>query len=100
MNKFRPQEISKTYVMKQRLKDGRTDNYNFQTRSNWVPARFTKNQISIFRRWQQIHHFASHTKCPAKHWVVANNMFCKQFFGSGGKASMRYLNKWSAHSWL
>ena len=49
MNKFRPQEISKTYVMKQRLKDGRTDNYNF---------------------------------------------------GSSGKASMRYLNKWSAHSWL
>ena len=100
MNKFRPQEISKTYVMKQRLKYGRTDNYNFQTHSNWVPARFTKNQISIFRRWQQIHHFASHTKCPAKHWVVANNMFCKQFFGSSGKASMRYLNKWSAHSWL
>ena len=100
MNKFRPQEISKTYVMKQRLKYGRTDNYNFQTRSNWVPARFTKNQISIFRRWQQIHHFASHTKCPAKHWVFANNMFCKQFFGSSGKASMRYLNKWSAHSWL
>lgn len=100
MNKFRPQEISKLHIMKQRLKYGRTDNFNFQTRSTWVPARFTKNQVSIFRRWQQIHHFSSHTKCPAKHWVVANNMFHKQFFGSAGKASMRYLNKWSAHSWL
>ena len=100
MNKFRPQEIHKSFIIKQRLKYGRVDNYNWQTRSTWVPASFTKNQISIFRRWQQIHHFASHTKCPAGHWKVANDMFMKQFFGSAGKASMRYLNTWSAHSWL
>ena len=100
MNKFRPQEISKVSVMKQRLHYGRTDNYNWQTRSNWVPAGYTKNRISILRRWQQIHHYASHTKNPAGHWIVANKMFCKKFFGSEGKASMRYLNTWSAHSWL
>lgn len=100
MNKFRPQEISKSYIMKQRLKYGRTDNYNWQTRSNWVPVGLTTNQISILRRWQQIHHHASHTKCPAQHWIVANTMFCKKVFGDSGKASMRYLNTWSGHSWL
>jgi len=86
--------------MKQRLKYGRVDNYNWQTRSNWVPASFTKNQVSIFRRWQQIHHFACHTAKPAQHWIIANRMFCKQFLGDSGKASMRYLNTWSAHRWL
>jgi len=100
MNKFRPQEISTSYIMKQRLKYGRTDNFNWQTRTNWVPAGLTKNQIHILRRWQQIHHFACHTKNPAQHWVFANKMFEKQFLGSMGKGSMRYLNKWSAHSWL
>lgn len=100
MNKFRPQEISTVAIMKQRLKYGRVDNYNWQTRSNWVPASLTKNQISILRRWQQIHHFACHTKCPAQHWVRANKMFGKKFLGDAGKASMRYLNTWSAHSWL
>lgn len=100
VNKFRPQEISKSYIMKQRLKYGRTDNYNWQTRSNWWPASLKKNQISILRRWQQIHHFASHTAKPAQYWVRANRMFNKQFFGDAGRASMRYLNTWSAHNWM
>ena len=100
MNRFRPQELPKSFIMKQRLKYGRADNYNWQTRVRWLPAYMTKNQVSIFRRWQQIHHFASHTAKPAQHWRVANRMFCKQFLGSEGKASTRYLNTWSAHSWL
>ena len=100
MNKFRPQEVSKVSVMKQRLKYGRTDNYNWQTRTKWVPVGYTKNQISILRRWQQIHHYSSHAHHCAPHWKVAEKMFNKQFLGSEGKASMRYLNKWSAHSWL
>lgn len=100
MNRFRPQDLPKSFIMKQRLKYGRVDNYNWQSRTTWVPASFTKNRVGIFRRWQQIHHFASHTKKPARHWVVANEMFCKKFFGSKGKASMRYLNTWTAHSWL
>ena len=100
MNRFRPQDIPKSYVMKQRLHYKRVDNFNWQTRINWVPASMTKNQVSIFRRWQQIHHFASHTKCPAQHWKVANEMFGKNFLGNAGNASCRYLNTYSAHSWL
>jgi hypothetical protein len=100
MNKFRPQEISKSYVMKQRLKYGRTDNFNWQTRSNWVPASFTKNQVSIFRRWQQIHHFASHAPSCLPHWKVANKMFNEKFFASKGNPSMRFANTYTAHSWL
>ena len=100
MNRFRPQELPKSYVMKQRLKYGRTDNFNCQTRVRWLPIGMTKNRVSILRRWQQIHHFASHTKRPAQHWRVSNQMFCKQFLGSKGNASMRYLNTYSAHSWL
>ena len=100
MNRFRPQELPKSYVMKQRLKYGRTDNFNWQTRIRWVPASMTKNRVSILRRWQQIHHFACHTAKPAQHWVRANKMFERQFLGTYGKGSMRYLNTWSAHSWL
>jgi len=86
--------------MRQRRLYGRTDNFNWQTRTNWVPAGYTKNQISIIRRWQQIHHYSSHAPSCAPHWKTAEKMFNKQFLGSEGKGSMRYLNKWSAHSWL
>lgn len=98
MNKFRPQEISKTYIIKQRLKYGRTDNYNWQTRSNWYPANMTKNQISIMRRWLQIHHYASHTERPAQYWIRANQMFMKAHFPAN--ASNSYSNKYSCHAWL
>lgn len=100
MNKFRPQDISKAVIFKQRLAYGRADNYNWQTRIKWYPVGMTKNKISILRRWQQIHHYASHTKCPASHWKVANALFEKNFLGSKGKASIRYLNTYSCHRWL
>lgn len=100
MNKFRPQEIPKSYIFKQRLAYGRADNYNWQSRVEWVPAGYKSNRIGIMRRWQQIHHYASHAPWCLPHWKAASELFHKKFFGSKGKASMRYLNTYSAHSWL
>ena len=100
MNRFRPQNIPKAHIFKQRLAYGRADNYNWQTRIRWLPVGLKKNQISILRRWQQIHHYASHAHSCLNHWKVANKMFCKKHLGSEGKASCRYLNTYSAHSWL
>lgn len=100
MNRFRPQEIPKSYIFKQRLAFGRSDNYNWQSRVKWIPAGYKSNRIGIMRRWQEIHHYASHAPWCLPHYKTANKMFHKKFLGSKGKASTRYLNTYSAHSWL
>lgn len=100
MNRFRPQSVPKAYIFKQRLYYGRADNYNWQTRVRWFPAKMTKNKIGILRRWQQIHHYASHTDRPALHWRRANHMFNEKFLANQGRASMRFLNRYTAHKWL
>ena len=100
-NKFRPQDIGKSYVMKERLKYGRTDNYNWQTRIEWYPAGYKLNKRTIVKQFQRLHYLACHAPEPiAKKWKSAYNQFDKKYFASGGKASMRFLNKWTAHSWL
>jgi len=100
MNRFRPQSIPKAVIMKQRLHYGRADNYNWQTRVRWFPAAMTRNKIGILRRWQQIHHYAGHTDRPARHWLTANRMFNEKFLAHRGRASVRFLNTRTAHSWL
>lgn len=101
MNKFRPQDISKTFVMKQRLKTGRSDNYNWQSRVEWYPANWGKHKQQFAKRFARLHYLACHAPAPIqKRWKHAEQAFMNKHFGSGGKGSMRYLNKWSAHSWL
>ena len=100
MNRFRPQAVSKSYIIKQRLHYGRTDNFNWQTRRTWTPVGMTPHQAGIVRRWQQIHHWACHAPACAPHWKKANDLFNQRHLGSTGRGSMRYLNTWSAHSWL
>jgi hypothetical protein len=100
MNRFRPQEIPKAYIFKQRLAFGRADNYNWQSRVKWIPAGYKINRKGILRRWQEIHHYASHAPWCLSHYKTANKMFNQKFLGSKGKASTRYLNTYSAHSWL
>jgi hypothetical protein len=101
MNKFRPQDLPKHYIMKQRLKYGRSENYNWQTRIKWYPAGWKVNQISIGNRFGQLHYLACHAPAPVKlKWQKAYNNLCKKLFAQNGRVSMRYQNKYTAHAWL
>jgi len=99
-NKFRPQEMHKPAIMREnRL--GMRESYNWQTRIEWYPAGYRLNKKTISKQFRKLHYLACHAPEPvAKKWKSAYNLFDRKHFASGGKASMRFLNKWTAHSWL
>lgn len=100
-NKFRPQDFSKTYIMKERLRYGHNDNYNFQTRIEWFPVGYKLNKKTIAKQFGKLHYLACHSPKPiAKKWQSAYNIFMTKHFATKGKASMRFLNKHTCHSWL
>ena len=100
MNKFRPQDLPKIYTIRERLKYGRTDNYNWQTRIKWYPAGWGFNKKVIGDMHGKLHYLACHAPKPIqKRWAKAYKMFYKKHFGTT-HASVRYLNNWSCHSWL
>ena len=89
MNRFRPQDISKKYIMRER-RMGIWVNYNWQTRDKWYPAGWKPNHISIGRRFGHLHYLACHAPAPVqKKWRAAYQRFCNQHIP--GRASMRYL---------
>lgn len=101
MNKFRPQDVSTRYIMKQRRVTGCAENYNWQTRIKWYPAGWKSNHISISRRFGHLHYLACHSPAPVqKKWHTVYKQFCRQHLADGGRASMRYLNTWTCHTWL
>lgn len=101
MNRFRPQTISKTYIMKLRRLSGRKDSYNWQSRVEWYPAVWGKHQQQFARRFSRLHYLACHAPVATqRRWQPVYRAFMNRHFGDSGKASMRYLNKWSCHSWL
>lgn len=101
MNKFRPQNISKRYFIKQRRLLGITDSYNWQTRIEWYPVGWGTSKRVIGRQFGRLHYLACHAPEPvAKKWRKVYNNFQHKYFATKGKASIRYLNKYSAHSWL
>lgn len=101
MNKFRPQDLPKSLIFKQRLKHGRSENYNWQTRIRWYPAGWKVNQISISRRFSHLHYLACHAPLPIQQrWRSAYKKFEQRHFAAQGRASVRYLNIYTCHSWL
>lgn len=102
MNKFRPSSSMDTRnIMRMRLKYGRTDNYNWQTRTEWFPVGYGVNKKTIAKQFQKLHYLACHSpESVAKKWQPAYNAFQTKHFATKGKASMRFLNTWTAHSWL
>ena len=100
-NRFRPSSaMNAKGVMRQRRKYGRTDNYNWQSRVEWYPVGFKLNHKTIFRQFGRLHYLACHSPAPiSKKWQQAYNNFHTRHFGTF-KGTMRYLNKWSCHSWL
>jgi hypothetical protein len=101
MNKFRPQDTPKRAIIKQRLKYGRSDNYNWQTRIKWYPAGWGFNKKVIGTQHSRLHYLACHAPEPIqKRWSKVYDNFMAKHFGTKGKASVRYLNTWSCHSWM
>lgn len=101
-NKFRPQDMPKTWTMKMRRKsyDNSFINYNFQTRVRWYPVGYRLNHITLSRIHGRLHYLASHSpkKVAIKYKVVYNNfMTCH---GPNHKTSFRYMNTWGSRSWL
>jgi hypothetical protein len=102
-NKFRPQDMPKRWTMKMRRKgyDNSFESYNFQTRVEWYPAAYGPNKINLSRIFGRLHYLACHSpKKVAIKYKVAYNNFENKHFARKGKASMRYLNAWTALSWL
>lgn len=101
MNKFRPQKIAKSYIMRQRLKTGRSESYNWQSRVEWYPAVWGKHQQQFAKRFARLHYLGCHAPAPIQQrWKPAYRAFMARHFGTEGNASMRYLNTWSSYSWL
>lgn len=100
MNKFRPQEIHKPARMRE-YRLGMRENYNWQTRVKWYPAGWGFSKRVIGGIHSRLHYLACHAPEPIqKQYRTKYAVFTKKYFGDNGKASMRYLNTWSAHSWL
>lgn len=101
MNKFRPQDISKRFIIKERLNTGRSGSYNWQTRVKWYPAGWGFNKKIIGGQFSKLHYLALHAPKPIQiRWAKKYDNFVAKHFGSKGKTSVRYLNNWSCHSWL
>jgi hypothetical protein len=100
MLKFRPQQISKKITMQYRLQYGRNYNLAWQIRARWYPVGRKPNQVSIARRFAQLHYLACHAPAPVQtKYRAAYAVFYRRLFGSD-RASLRYLNAWSGHAWL
>jgi len=99
---FQPQQISKLWMIRERRQGSPwAFNTNFKLRSNYVPAGWTKHQNQFAKRFSRLHYLACHSPKPiAIKWRSVYNQYMKKNFGVGGKASTRYLNKYSCHSWL
>ena len=101
MNKFRPQDTPKRLIIRDRLKYGQTNNYNWQTRIKWYPVGWTYNKRVIGDQFSRLHYLACHAPDPIKkRWRKTYDNFMAKHFGTRGKASVRYLNKYSCHSWM
>lgn len=101
MNKFRPQDLPKRFTIKERLKYGRSTNYNWQTRIKWYPAGWGFNKKILGGIHGRLHYLACHAPLPIqKRWTKVYETFQKQHFGMHKLASVRYLNKWSCHGWM
>jgi len=104
MNKFRPQNLGNGYLLRQRYKYGYGNSqhtYNWQTRIEWFPVGYSLNKKTIAKQFNRLHYLACHSPEPvAKKWQAVYNQFQKKHFGAYGTASMRFLNTWTAHSWL
>lgn len=99
MNKFRPQDISAKYKLKQYIRTGRIENYNWQTRIKWYPVGWGFNKRVIGGIFGRLHYLACHAPAPVqKRYQRAYRALEARLIPR--KASIRYINTYSAGAWL
>ena len=99
--KFRPGSDMTRYRLKERLKGVKTHSLNWHGRVDWYPAAFKPNHKVIFKQFSKLHYLACHSPVTvSKKWHSVYNRYTITHFGDTRRASCRYLNKWSCHSWL
>lgn len=97
----RPMIWSKTQIIKDRLKTKRHKNYNFSKRIKYYPANWGFNQKVLGDMFEKFHYYACHAPNPIrKHWKNAYENFYRKHFLSKGRASLRYLNKYTCYKWM
>jgi len=101
MKIFRPQDISKKYLLRIRRQGCNLENYNWQSSVRWYPIGWSIGQQIIGNQHRRLHYLACHAPAPIKKkWVPVYRRFYQTHFGSRKHASVRYLNNWSCHSWM
>jgi hypothetical protein len=101
MNRFRPQQLSRKFLMKRRRLAGSSDSYNWQSRIEWIPVGYKLNKKTIAKQFKQLHYLACHAPAPIrKRWKFAYQQFMNRHFAEAGNASIRYLNKYTCHAWM
>jgi hypothetical protein len=101
-NRFRPSSSMNTRsIMRERRRHGAVlGSYNWQSRAEWYPAGYRLNRKVMFRQFGNLHYLACHSPEPVtRKWQKVYDNYYKKHFGTF-KGSVRYLNKWSCHSWL
>lgn len=97
----RPQDLPKRFTIKERLRYGKSQNYNFCNRVKWWPAGWKYNQKVLGGIHSRLHYLACHSPGPvAKKWEHTYKEFQTKHFGNVKLASVRYLNNWSCHKWM
>lgn len=102
MNRFRPQEIYPRYRLKYWLKYGRYPSHNWQSRYTYKRVHpLPVNQETLGRIFSRLHYLACHAPKPVqKKWRPAYNNFIKRYCAEGGRHSIKFANKHTAHAWL
>lgn len=76
-------------------------NFNFRPRFAYVNHTWAPNQVSIARRFGQLHYLACHAPAPVREaWQPRYRANYVSRFGNYNLASNRYISQWSCHSWL
>ena len=98
--RFRPQEKHLPSMLKNhRL--GFYETYNHVSRVKWYPVGWGFNKRVIGDQFGRLHYLACHAPKPVQaKWRAAYRTFMKRHFGDTGRASVRYLNKYSCHNWM
>ena len=99
-NLYRPQDLSKKFIMQERLIGGGRISWSFSSRIKWYPVGWKLNKRNISKQFHNLHYLACHSPEPVqKRYKNAYKVFQKRHFGTEN-ASIHYLNKYSCHSWL
>lgn len=99
---FRPQVVSAKWKLRQRRLGGPwAGNLNFKSRIEWYPASWTAHQQQFARRFSRLHYLACHAPGPVQQrWTAAYRLFEQRHFAIKGRATVRYVNTYTCHSWL